>query len=133
MEKQNVCYFQMYLLINYKKSPQENKSKTLHCIKHIHHVSMFSFLGPSTYVGINSIESNAENQQKIAVFLTPPTSLFADVMVPKGQLISKCPFGVFKSPKKTTDFFQEFLPQPLKRGQIKKIRALYAANWRILF
>jgi hypothetical protein len=28
----------------------------------------------------------------------------------KGQLISKCPFGVFKSPKKTTKFFPEFLP-----------------------
>ena len=38
----------------------------------------------------------------------------------KGQLISKCPFGVFKSPKKSTKFFPGFLPQPLKRGQIKK-------------
>ena len=28
----------------------------------------------------------------------------------KGQLISKCPFGVFKSPKKTMDFFPGFLP-----------------------
>ena len=28
----------------------------------------------------------------------------------KGQLISKCPFGVFKSPKKPTKFFQGFLP-----------------------
>ena len=31
----------------------------------------------------------------------------------KCQLISRCPFGVFKSPKK-----------PNRRGQIKKIRAL---------
>ena len=30
--------------------------------------------------------------------------------VSKGQLISKCPFGVFKSPKKTTKFFPVFLP-----------------------
>ena len=29
----------------------------------------------------------------------------------KGQLISKCPFGVFKSPKKPTKFFfQDFCP-----------------------
>ena len=29
---------------------------------------------------------------------------------PKGQLISKCLFGVFKSPKKTRNFFQDFCP-----------------------
>ena len=28
----------------------------------------------------------------------------------KGQLMSKCPFGVFKSPKKTTKIFPGFLP-----------------------
>ena len=28
----------------------------------------------------------------------------------KGELISKCPFGVFKSSKKTTNFFPGFLP-----------------------
>ena len=28
----------------------------------------------------------------------------------KGQIISKCPFGVFKSPKKSTKFFPGFLP-----------------------
>ena len=28
----------------------------------------------------------------------------------KGQLISKCPFGVFKSPKIPTKFFPGFLP-----------------------
>ena len=39
----------------------------------------------------------------------------------KGQLILKCPFDVFKSPKKTTKFFPEFLPLSLKRGQIKKV------------
>ena len=51
----------------------------------------------------------------------------------KGQLTLKCPFGVFKSSKKPTKFFPGFLPKPLKRGQIKKIRALYTTNWRILF
>ena len=28
----------------------------------------------------------------------------------KGQLISKCPYGVFKSPKKPTKIFPGFLP-----------------------
>ena len=36
----------------------------------------------------------------------------------KGQIISKCPFGVFVSTKKPT---KRFRPQPLKRGQIKKV------------
>ena len=38
----------------------------------------------------------------------------------KGQLISRCPVGVFKSPRKPTKLCPGFLPQPLKRGQIKK-------------
>ena len=50
----------------------------------------------------------------------------------KGQLISKCPFGVFKSSKKPMKFFPGLLPYPLKRVQIKKIRELYTTNWRIL-
>ena len=32
------------------------------------------------------------------------------IMALKGQLISKCPFGVFKSPNKPTKFFPGFLP-----------------------
>ena len=31
-------------------------------------------------------------------------------VIHKGQLILKCPFGVFKYPKKTTIFFPGFLP-----------------------
>ena len=38
----------------------------------------------------------------------------------KGQLMSKCPFGVIVSTKKPTKFLQGFLPYPLKRGGIKK-------------
>ena len=38
----------------------------------------------------------------------------------KGQLISKCPFGVFKSSKNPTNFFQDFCPS-LYIGQIKKV------------
>ena len=33
-----------------------------------------------------------------------------DLTLCKGQLISKCSFGVFKSPKKPTKFFPGFLP-----------------------
>ena len=39
----------------------------------------------------------------------------------KGQLISKCPFGVIVWTKIPTKFFPGFLPLPLKRGQIKKV------------
>ena len=46
----------------------------------------------------------------------------------KGQLISKCHFGFFKFSKKPTNFFPGFLPQPLKRSQIKKINALFYTN-----
>ena len=37
-------------------------------------------------------------------------TIIIDFEGPKGQLISKCPFGVFKSPKKPTKFFPGFLP-----------------------
>ena len=47
-------------------------------------------------------------------------SIVGEEVTAKGQLISKCPFGVFKSSKKPTKFFPGFLPLPLKRGQIKK-------------
>ena len=36
----------------------------------------------------------------------------------KGQLMSKCPFGVIVSTKKPTKFLQGFLPYPRKRGGI---------------
>ena len=45
----------------------------------------------------------------------------------KGQLISKGLFDVIFSTKKPTKFFKVFLPQPLKRGRIKK-QALYITN-----
>ena len=46
----------------------------------------------------------------------------------KGQLISKCPFGVIVWTKIPTKKFPGFLPYPLKSGQIKKIRALYTTS-----
>ena len=36
--------------------------------------------------------------------------LFQKLLGPKGQLILKCPFGVFKSFKKPTKLFPGFLP-----------------------
>ena len=42
-------------------------------------------------------------------------------LLTKGQLISKCPFGVFKSPKNPSKKFPGFLPYPIKRGQINKV------------
>ena len=38
----------------------------------------------------------------------------------KGQLTSKCPFGVIVWTKIPTKKFPRFLPKPLRRGQIKK-------------
>ena len=42
-------------------------------------------------------------------------------------------FWCLQISQKNNKFFPGFLPYPLKRGQIKKISALYTANWRILF
>ena len=49
-----------------------------------------------------------------SVYLTSkgylPGKCTAVWQVSKGQLISKCPFGVFKSPKRPTKYFPGFLP-----------------------
>ena len=58
---------------------------------------------------------------------------FLPTVLAKGQLISKGLFKVFICTKKRMKMLFVFLPLPLKRGQIKKIRALYATNRRILF
>ena len=49
-------------------------------------------------------------------------------MFDKGELISKGHFGVFKSTKKQTNFFEDFCPNFLKRGRIKKVKELYYTN-----
>ena len=46
----------------------------------------------------------------------------------KGQLISKFLFDAIVWTKKPKKFFPGFLPWPLKRGQIKKIKVLYYTN-----
>ena len=46
----------------------------------------------------------------------------------KGQIISKCPYEKIVCPKLATKKFPRFLPWPLRRGQIKKIKALYSTN-----
>jgi hypothetical protein len=42
----------------------------------------------------------------------------------KGQLISKCPFGVIASTKIPTKKFDNFCPRILKSGEINKIKAV---------
>ena len=46
----------------------------------------------------------------------------------KGQIISECPYEIIVYPKIATKKFPRFLPWPLRRGQIKKIKALYYTN-----
>ena len=48
--------------------------------------------------------------------------------VHKGQIISECPYEKIVYPKIATKKFPRFLPWPLRRGQIKKIKALYYTN-----
>ena len=46
----------------------------------------------------------------------------------KGQIISECPYEIIVYPKIATKKFPRFLPWPLRRDQIKKIKALYYTN-----
>ena len=46
--------------------------------------------------------------------------MFKVFVVTKGQIISKGLFGATVSTKNPMKFFKEFLPYPLKRGEIKK-------------
>ena len=46
----------------------------------------------------------------------------------KGQMISECPYEIIVYPKIATKKFPRFLPWPLRRGEIKKIKALYYTN-----
>ena len=43
-----------------------------------------------------------------------------NVLSTKGQLVLKCTFGVFKFSPKPTNYFQGFLPKPLKEVKSKK-------------
>ena len=45
--------------------------------------------------------------------------------IDKGQLISKCPFGVIVSTKIPTKKFDKFCPRILKSCEINKIKALF--------
>ena len=46
----------------------------------------------------------------------------------KGQIISECPYEIIVYPKIATKKIPRFLSWPLRRGQIKKIKALYYTN-----
>ena len=51
----------------------------------------------------------------------------------KVQLISKCPFGVFKSSKKNNVIFSMISVLGSRKRPNQKIGALYNTKWRILF
>ena len=46
----------------------------------------------------------------------------------KGQIMLECPYEKNVYPKIATKKFPRFLSWPLRRGQIKKIKALYYTN-----
>ena len=51
-----------------------------------------------------------------------------DIRIPKGQMISECPYEIIVCPKIETKKFPRFLPYHIRRGQIKKIKAPYYTN-----
>ena len=61
------------------------------------------------------------------------TKSASDLDLTKGQLISKCPFGVKTSSKKKKEFFSRISALAFKMRSNQKNRALYTPNWRILF
>ena len=73
---------------------------------------------PKPYYKIYSLNLKFPLCQKAVTYFI---YMYCKVPSTKGQLISKCPFGVIIWTKIPTNFFPGFLPQPLKRGQIKKV------------
>ena len=57
----------------------------------------------------------SKSRKKFRVFL----------ILPKGQLISECPFGVIVSTKIPTKKFDKFCPRILKSCEINKIKAFF--------
>ena len=55
-------------------------------------------------------------------------SVSCNLLPTKGQIISECAYEIIVSPIRPTKKFPRFLPQPLRRGQIKTIKALYYTN-----
>ena len=63
------------------------------------------------------------------VFWAPSFSSFEPYVLGKGQLISKCPFVVFKSTKKTNEIFLRiFAIASKKRSNLKKNLIKYLLN-----
>ena len=92
-----------------------------------------SFLWGSIYQSTLSSQFSAFAKTAVANHNGINSILKQHSSLTKGQLISKCTLGVILQTKIPTKFFPGFLPQPLKRGQIKKIGAHYTTNWKILF
>jgi hypothetical protein len=65
-------------------------------------------------------KNNKKELLKIYVFIQGGRTIY--IGISKGQLIWKCPFGVFKSTKKPTKNFGRISAlASKKRGQIKKV------------
>ena len=75
-------------------------------------------VGANTSDGHDDITDDEEYMEEIIKSKKGICSVLTRVNSPsKGQLISKCLFGVFVWTKKPTEFFPGFfLPLPLKRG-----------------
>ena len=60
-------------------------------------------------------------------------TIFKLLLLSKGQSISKCTFGVFKSPKKQQSFFQDFCPSLEKevksKKQCKRVKIQSSNQW----
>ena len=65
---------------------------------------------------------------KVAIVVEFPIFYVNQYTSTKGQIILWCPYEIIVYPKIATKKFPRFLPWPLRRGQIKKLKALYYTN-----
>ena len=70
-------------------------------------IQIFSFRGKNVRLFEVMTKTSVLSDKNVPL----PSKLAVEIFAKsKGQLISKCPFGVFKSSKKPTEFFQDFWP-----------------------
>ena len=81
-------------------------------------------------MGLNFYDYHSFQQKRLGPTVMNTTVPYHWIMhaCTKGQIISECPYKIIVYPKITTKKFPRFLPWPLRRGQIKKIKALYYTN-----
>ena len=66
--------------------------------------------------------------ENISPFVFRALLFYLKFLATKGQIILECPYEKNVYPKIATKKFPRFLSWPLRRGQIKKIKALYYTN-----